>query len=202
MRLIYIDSDKSYLNQFRCVVSQMGEKPVEVITCFSVHEYADLPDSMKTNAFVAVNESLIFDLLEDTNSSLIGNIAIVTEGIVEEEWLLKLRNHKWFSKMPIHRIIKKYQKMQDFMNELQSLYLDTTGKTLAVSNSKSRLTTIFTPYGNSKSSHRLEMQIQDCQKFQNCLLIHYDPFFRSKEKDKFNLSYLVGMIKKAKRISD
>lgn len=202
MRLILLDSDKDYLESVRVIVSSQFHDYMEIITINCLEELYSIKQFVNLESYLLVHEDYVSQILDNEkyiNLSQLCIVGILSEGIMNtalSTQLLDKLNPKNQGKNLEENILMKYQSIENLIESIKHNYLLNNQSKLKLGHTKTNLISIYKPYGDLKFPDELEVILKKFPSQFKILIIHYDPYYQSQKKTKFNLSYLFTMIKR------
>jgi len=205
MRLIILDSDEGYLNSIRAVLSSQIKEYIEVFTLSKLKDLLEVEHLFGLESYLLIHEQFISDMSHNEDYLKLcqkNNFGLLSEGIIKTSELREFFNGvdpNCSANDIEEKIIMKYQSINDFFTTIKENYLVNGQSKLILGRRETHLMSLYHPYGNLDISHWVETTFKKFQSQYKLLIIHYDPFYHSKDKTKFNLSYLFTLIKREKK---
>lgn len=205
MRLIILDSDEGYLNSIRVVLSSQIKEYIEVFTLSKLKDLLKVDHLFGLESYLLIHEQFISEMSHNKDYLKVcqkNNFGLLSEGIIKTSELREFFNRvdpNSSAKDIEEQIIMKYQSINNLFTTIKGNYLVNGQSKLILGQRDTHLISLYHPYGNLNSSHWIETTLKKFQSQYKFLIIHYDPFYQSKNKTKFNLSYLFTLIKRGKR---
>lgn len=204
MRLIILDSDQSYLNSVRVVISSQMKEYVEVFSFTTTKELLEVEQFVGLGSYLLIHESFINEfelnhqLLNICQKSCLG---ILSEGITKAQEFSEFFESVCFDptiQVKKSKVYMKYQPINTLLSRVKDDYLSTSSGKLVSGQKSTKLISLYHPYGSVSKSKWTETTLKNLPSQFKILIIHYDPFYNASNKEKFNLSYLYTLIKRGK----
>jgi len=182
MRLIIVDSDNNYLEQFRFFVSMSEETHLELFTYSSLDELVNQSDLLSLDSCLLIHEDFLLQLNKDIHSLIESRkltICILSEGLVlaDNSWERYLNSSSINIHLNEKSFVHKYQMTQDVITAVKDIYLSQTSNELIHGNKSSTIISVYTPYGKASVSSEIEELTKKLSQNKKSLIIHYDPFY-------------------------
>ena len=207
MHIVIFDPDEEYLVMLQKEIIKNTDERVSVTIVSNQNDLQQIPRRnddcylVHESYFQAEESEQVKEQIKEQIKAL--RFGILVEGIYEERLLTQL-NSLFGPKDYEALCINKYQGVKEFLIQAQAIYLENISLKTCKGKAKTKILSVFTPYGNKEISETLSEVTKNtfsASKGSKILILHFDPYQYYFKKATYLscISYLFFQIVRKKR---